>query len=112
MKQLYFIFKDIEYEIRVGQDKHENWQLLDDSDQNDLWFHVANAPSAYVILTVFPSQNTPKQVIDYCADLCKTHSKQKHENKCDVMYSQIRNVSKGRHAGEALVQRFRTIVCR
>ncbi len=109
MKLLYFIFNDVEYEIRVGQNKHENWELLDDADKNDVWFHVANASSAYVVLSVVPTHTVPKPVIAYCAELCQAHSKMKHETKCRVMYTQIRNVSKGKHVGEALVGSFSTI---
>jgi predicted ribosome quality control (RQC) complex YloA/Tae2 family protein len=109
MKLLYFIFNDVEYEIRVGQNKHENWELLDDADKNDLWFHVANASSAYVILSVISEHTVPKPVIAYCAELCQAHSKMKHETKCRIMYTQIRNVAKGKHVGEALVSSFSTI---
>ena len=109
MKLLYYIFNDVEYEIRVGQDKHENWELLDDADKNDLWFHVANASSAYVILSVVPTHIVPKPVIAYCAELCQAHSKLRNETKCQVMYTQIHNVAKGKHVGEALVSSFRTI---
>ncbi len=109
MKLLYYIFNDVEYEIRVGQNKHENWELLDDADPNDLWFHVANASSAYVVLSVVPTHTVQKPVITYCAELCQAHSKMKHETKCRVMYTQIRNVAKGKHIGEALVSDFNVI---
>ncbi len=103
MKLLYFIYKEIEYEIRIGQNKHENWELLDDADKDDIWFHAANTPSAYVILS---AHTPPKPVIEYCAELCQAHSKTK---KDDVIYTPIRNVSKGKHVGEAIVTNSRIV---
>ena len=40
-----------DFEIIVGSSSQENWDIIDDSCQNDIWFHLENLPSCHVILT-------------------------------------------------------------
>jgi predicted ribosome quality control (RQC) complex YloA/Tae2 family protein len=52
-------------------------------------------PSCHVILLSndTPIKNIHKNVIKYCATLCKEGSKQKNYSKVSIIYTEIQNVS-------------------
>ena len=100
----------ITYTLRIGTNKTENWMLLDASDDSHVWFHVSDAPSGYVVLqTDLCIKDIPKHVIRRCAYLCKIRSSSKNIKKCGVVYTYIRNVSKGEHTGEVTVSSCKTV---
>jgi len=93
MKEESFTFENQEYIILIGQSREENTELVNTSEPENIWFHVANAPSSHVILkTTCKVKEVPLQVIKRCACLCKSHSKSKSISKCDIIYTQIKNI--------------------
>ena len=101
MKEEVFIFQNQEYTILVGQSREENAELVNTSDPENVWFHVANSPSSHVILkTTCKIKEIPLQVIKRCACLCKSHSKSKSIPKCDIIYTKIENVESTRIIGQ------------
>jgi predicted ribosome quality control (RQC) complex YloA/Tae2 family protein len=82
-----------EYVIKVGESAQENWDLIDMSEQHDIWFHVESIPSCHVVLTVL-NKKPHKSVINYCAMLCKEGSKQKNAKNVKIIYTEIKNVKK------------------
>ena len=85
----------------VGKNARENWQLLDNAEDHDLWIHLHQHTSCYVII-----ENTDlieDEDIIYGCELCKKHSKLKDKNrvKCDVLA--VEHVKKGKRAGEAIL---------
>lgn len=78
--------------IKVGQSATENDTIIKEAKPTDLWFHLSNLPSCHVI--VENSKKTPvtKQIIKYCASLCKQNTKYKKLKKIKVNYTEIRNV--------------------
>jgi predicted ribosome quality control (RQC) complex YloA/Tae2 family protein len=98
------------YVIKIGQNKMENWGLLDDSDPDNIWFHVSGAPSAYVVLnTVCNMKQVPTRVLYRCAVLCKMRSKSAKECNCNVNYTYVKHVTKGEHEGEAIIKHTKVI---
>jgi predicted ribosome quality control (RQC) complex YloA/Tae2 family protein len=88
------------YKIRVGESAQENWDLIDDSAQNDVWFHVEGHPSCHVVLSVGNAKKIPhKSVLNYCANLCKDGSKMKNNKNATVIYTLIKNVKKADKPG-------------
>ncbi len=83
------------YLIYCGKDARSNDKLLDESDPDDIWFHVANHSSGHVILkneekgTV---KKVPRQVIKRCACICKASIKA--SGKCDIIYTERKNIAK------------------
>lgn len=85
----------IKYSIWVGESAQDNWDIISAAEYTDIWFHVEKIPSCHVILL---SNNTPiknihKNVIKYCAALCKEGSKQKNYSKVSIIYTEIQNVT-------------------
>jgi len=101
MKQETLLLGSKEYNILIGQNSHENTELVDTSDQKNIWFHVANAPSCHVVLkTECKVRDVPLQVIKWCASACKKYSKSKSLQDCKIIYTQIENVQTTKRPGQ------------
>lgn len=95
----------IEIQIKVGQNALENWLLIDESKQNDIWFHIEGYPSPHVIIYVPPKSKISKQTIKYAASLCKSNSKFKGNNQVAIIYTQMKNISKGDQVGSVFLKK-------
>jgi predicted ribosome quality control (RQC) complex YloA/Tae2 family protein len=107
------IFEDEyqEWQIFIGKNKEENWQLIDDASPTDIWFHVHEIPSCHVILKTDQDLRTiDKKVLKRCALLCKMNSKAKTEKKTSIMYTQIQNVKKTKNIGEVIANNYKFII--
>ena len=111
MKIELFYFKGEEYPIIIGKDREENFAIIDESVDTDIWFHVENEPSCHVILKTNTKKirDIPLQVIKRCAYMCKINSKEKSKRTCNIIYTQIKNVIKTEHIGEVAVSSFKTV---
>ena len=98
------------FTIIIGKNKNDNFEIIDDSIDTDLWFHVNNEPSCHVILkNTSKIGDIPFHVIKRCAYLCKINSKAKTKKKCSVIYTQIKNVIKTEKVGQVAVCSFKTL---
>jgi len=93
-------------EIIIGKNKQDNWRIIDESSPTDIWFHVADYPSSHVILKTNGEllKNIPKQIINRCACLCKSHSSVPSMKNCEIVYTQISNVKKTNIVGQVVTQ--------
>jgi len=89
-----FIISDVTY--WVGKDAQSNFDLLDQAESKDIWFHVEGAPSAHVIMEVGESwdKKQMRNAITQGAVLCKQHSKSKSDKKVVIVYTAVANVKK------------------
>ncbi len=114
MKTETFVFDNTEYTIYVGQNKTENWELIDAAEKTDIWFHIDGVPSCHVILVnmnVVKLRDVPRQVIKRCAYLCKINSSAlvKSMSKCFVIYTPISEVVKTEIVGEVSVSNYKSV---
>ena len=92
------------FKIIVGRNSKENWNLIDKSDEEDLWFHVDSKPSCHVfIVKPFGCDSIPKDVIIKAAQLCKLYSKYKNDKKVKIIYTEINNIKKAKDIGSVLI---------
>lgn len=111
MKEDIFQYNYQEYIFIIGQNKHDNFQIIDDSTPNDIWFHVEGKPSCHVILkNTDKLGDIPTQVIRRGAYLTKIHSKAKTEKTATIMYSPLKNVVKTNIIGKVIVENYWTIM--
>lgn len=103
-----FVWENKEYIILIGKDKANNWQLIDDAKETDLWFHVSNSPSAHIILQT-EERSIPRQVITRCACICKSKSSKKSDKKCEIIYTTISNVNKTNIVGQVITSNTKRI---
>lgn len=105
--------KEIEYEgitYIIGNNAKENWTILQESNQNWIWFHLDNLTSPYVILKESLKnlksdvyEYSWKGYIVYAGILCKENSKYKNQN-VNCIWTEVKNVSKGKKVGEAIIK--------
>lgn len=95
-------FEGVTYDIKIGKNSKQNWQIIEEASPNDIWFHLADdRPSCHVILSVPDGVVIPKQVIKHCCVLCKANTnKFKSEKNVPVIYSKIEHVSLGEKEGQ------------
>ncbi len=101
------------FDIYVGTNSKENWDLIDNSDPIDLWFHVDDFPSGHVVIKeIFDTSQTnpisnepeyPNQIISLAANYCKSQSKCKDRTKLKIVYTEISNLRKGKNIGSVYV---------
>jgi len=86
----------------VGDNARENWQLLDQCEPHDLLFHLKDSSSAYVVAVRKRLCDHNQEDIRYAASLFNNNNK-------SVLYTQVRNVVKGKRTGEVIVNEYKTI---
>lgn len=114
MKTELFSFNNKEYTIYIGQNKTENWELIDAADNTDIWFHISNYPSCHIILKNIDCvklRDIPREVIKRAAYLCKINSSSiiKSMKKCVVIYAPISEVKKTEIVGQVSVTTHKTV---
>lgn len=83
----------------VGQNAQENWSMLSNASQKDLFFHLTSFSSAYGILK-YPYDTT---IIPDCASILKLNSnKAKNLHRVKVDYTPVSNTRKGDVLGEVI----------
>jgi len=96
-----------ELEIEMGVDAQDNWDLIDKSEENDIWFHLEDESSPHVVIHVQDDikkkKDLSKKTIKYAALLCKQNSKMKSERKVSIIYTQIKNVKKDKEIGSVII---------
>ena len=85
---------------KIGCNAKENWQLLESSKDNDLFFHLSSFPSCYVILETDNIED--EETIKQAAFQCKNNTKYKNLKNIKVDYCFISNLEKGDIVGEVL----------
>jgi predicted ribosome quality control (RQC) complex YloA/Tae2 family protein len=114
--------KNIVY--KIGSDSTKNSQIIDESDNDDLWFHIKNESSCHVIACLkniqytFRDDELPNfydvkfddldkkqklQIVKQGALLCKQYSRFNSLQNVDVIYTKIQNVQKTNIVGKVMV---------
>lgn len=91
------IFKFEGYTCYLGQTAKENWKLLDEFKENNLFFHLSSFPSGYVILD-YTDSYTPEMIIK-AAEICKNGTKYRNLKNLKVDYCRCDNLIKGEKIG-------------
>lgn len=86
-----------EITFHIGQNKNENFEIIDLGKPDDLWFH-ANIESSCHVVAILPEDIDKKHlryIIKVGAILCKSNTnKLKSLHNIEIIYSQIKNVTK------------------
>jgi predicted ribosome quality control (RQC) complex YloA/Tae2 family protein len=97
------IIKDNEIVYRLGRNAKENFELIDEADQNDWWFHLSDHPSGHCIID---SSTVDKSMIIFAGNLVKEHSKLKNQKNIKIIYTQIKNITKTKTLGQVIVKKY------
>ena len=85
---------------KIGCNSKENWELLDSSKDNHLFFHLSSFPSCYVILQT--DNLDDEDAIKKAAFQCKINTKYKNLKNIKVDYCYVSNLEKGEIQGEVI----------
>jgi|SaaInlV_150m_DNA_3_1039698.scaffolds.fasta_scaffold76923_1 predicted ribosome quality control (RQC) complex YloA/Tae2 family protein len=88
--------------IFIGKNAKDNWDLLDNACEDDLWFHVKDESSAYVIIENNYKDEITKEDIENACIICKNNSKLRNHNKrVAIIWLPVKYVLKGKVVGQA-----------
>ena len=104
-----------EVTFHIGQKQSENFDTIDKGCETDLWFHAKDVSSCHVVCEI-PDDITKKKDLMYIikigALLCKNNtSKLRSISNVEIIYIQIKNITKTAVAGCVITQNTKTIVC-
>ena len=95
--------------FRIGKNAKQNFDLIDDSCPDDLWFHVEERPSCHVV-AMMPldakgwTKKQMRSVVVEGAVICKKHSKYKSESDVSIVYTLVCHVKKTSVIGSVWVE--------
>jgi len=99
MKTINLLIPKLNQEITflVGSNARENVDIITSSKPTDIWFHVAEYPSAHVVAKIPDTLiNEPNKIllpiITQGAVICKQVSKYASKRKLQIIYTKIINV--------------------
>lgn len=103
----------INIDFIIGGNAQENHDIIDAND-NDLWFHISDKPSAHVISKIPKDlelkKDGLKKIIKQGALICKEHSKYKKEKNVSIDYTRIKNVVKEEEPGAVTLINIKKII--
>ena len=101
------IFQVEQYVCKLGQNAHENEQMLNNIQDDNYFFHLTSFPSGFVILECMdpPDANS----ITQAAQICKEGTKYRKIRNIKVDYCPCSNVTKGATPGEVTFQSLRKV---
>jgi predicted ribosome quality control (RQC) complex YloA/Tae2 family protein len=115
---------------KVGKDATNNFEIIDQADKSDLWFHINNTSSCHVIACLknitfnkyddelpnyydidFDSldKKQQQQIIKQGAILCKQFSRLKNQKNVEIIYTKIENVFKTEPVGSVITYKTKII---
>jgi predicted ribosome quality control (RQC) complex YloA/Tae2 family protein len=114
IKEVFIPKLNLDITFVIGQNAAENFQIIDDSQPNDLWFHVTEFPSCHVIAKINDimdsiNRKDIKYIVKQGAILCKQHSKYKSVKNLDINYTEISNVQKTSVVGSVITSNTKNI---
>jgi len=82
----------------IGSNAQDNFDIIDESEPIDIWFHIEGQSSCHVIAKMPQDIKIDKkqklQLIKQGALICKQHSRYKSLHDVPVVYTQIANITK------------------
>lgn len=86
------------FTCHIGENAKDNWNLLDQSDDNDILFHLTSFPSCYVILK--DGEKIDEVILEKSAKICLQNTKYRRMKNVYVDYTPVSNAEKGEKIGE------------
>jgi hypothetical protein len=96
-----------DYICKLGENAKENWELLDNSSENNIFLHLSSFSSGYVIIEY--NTNLTIDMLYTGALLCKNHTKYKYITNIKVDYCRCSNLVKGYKVGEVIFKSKRQV---
>ena len=89
---------NLEVEFLIGQNKEDNFKIIDSSEPEDIWFHASNISSCHIIAKMPLGKFDKKQlryILKQGALLCKQYTNKVAKEKfVEIIYTNVKNVKK------------------
>lgn len=99
----------------IGQNKGDNFDVIDMGNPNDFWFHAKNISSCHIVVELpqcVLSKNDMRQIIKAGCLLCKKYTqKLKSSTNIEFIYARIKDISKTNIPGCVTSHNSKTIIC-
>lgn len=103
----------VDIEFKIGRDAADNFNIIESSQKNDIWFHIDQHSSCHVIASMPEDINYTKKQLMYIikqgAILCKQHSKYKSQKDVSIIYTYIKNITMTNIIGSVITEFSKTI---
>jgi predicted ribosome quality control (RQC) complex YloA/Tae2 family protein len=112
MKQENIEINNIIINFNIGSNACENYELLYNSKPNDLWFHLDEYPSCYVIASTHDlicNKKDKQKLIKFGCVLCKKYSKYASIKNIKIIYTQVKNLEKTKYIGSVIAKNTKII---
>jgi len=89
----------------IGKNANDNFNIIDLSSPNDLWFHVSDHPSCHIIASIDHLNFSKKELIYIIKQgslLCKKYSKYNNHKNLEIIYTTIKNIKKTKILGTVI----------
>ena len=101
-----YIKKEIEinenvYEILIGKNAYGNEEIIKMSDNDDLWFHINNLPSAHLILKC--KEKISKRDLYKIGNILLDHNKKVPRNS-NIIYTKVKNIKLTNKLGSVITK--------
>ena len=114
MKKETVYFQEINKHIdfTIGKNDKDNFDIIDNANSNDIWFHLNNYPSCHVIASIndIIKKKDLRYIIKKGALLCKANSKYKSDKDLSIIYTNIKNVKKTEKIGSVITTNTKIIL--
>ena len=110
-KTISFTQLQIEVDFVIGKNASENFDIIDSAEDYHIWFHVKNHSSSHVIAKLEHDlkKKDLRYIIKQGAILCKQYSKLSSQKNVDIIYTQIKNITKTDVPGSVYTTNEKTI---
>ncbi len=114
---IYFNHLQREITYYIGKNDKDNFEIIDASNPNDIWFHANNISSSHVILKLSNidtniDKKDLRQLIKKGALLCKQNTNKLNNNNIfEFIYTEIKNIEKTDKIGCVITKNTKTISC-
>ena len=102
-----------EVEYWIGESAQDNFNIIDEADANDLWFHLGDGESSCHVIARMPEDAPDKkglrQIVIQGASLCKENSRRKSAKNVTIIYTRIENIEKTKVVGSVLSRNAKTL---
>lgn len=114
MKSETFVLDDGEKIVfHIGQNAKDNFQIIDNSEPDDIWFHIKDISSCHIVAQISKYYDTESMqtIIELGSALCKQNTRKLNslKSRVDVIYTEIKNVKKTKTLGQ--VETKNTRIC-
>jgi predicted ribosome quality control (RQC) complex YloA/Tae2 family protein len=103
----------ITIQFHVGKNAQDNFDIIENANPNDIWFHIDDNASCHVIGSLPEDTTFGKKQLMYIikqgAIICKQFSKYKSHKNVSIVYTPIKNVTMTDIIGSVVIQSSKNI---